>query len=99
MFEFELEEVLHAKRATICVKVEPPGNRRWRPVIAQFVFTSNRTMALGPAGRPSTATVMSGADDATSRPAGLGGHTPPLPTCLPRLRCLRRKWDAHAIAT
>jgi hypothetical protein len=43
MFEFELEEVLHAKRATICVKVEPPGNRRWRPVIAQFVFTSNRT--------------------------------------------------------
>ena len=37
MFEFELEEVLHAKRATICVKVEPPGNRRRRPVVAQFV--------------------------------------------------------------
>jgi hypothetical protein len=43
MFEFELEEVLGAKRATICVNVEPKGNRRRRPVVAQFVFTSNRT--------------------------------------------------------
>jgi hypothetical protein len=43
MFEFELEEVLHAKRATICANVEPPNNRGWRPVLAQLVFTSNRT--------------------------------------------------------
>jgi hypothetical protein len=43
MFEFELEEVLHAKRATICVNIEPKGNLRRHPVVAQLVFTSNRT--------------------------------------------------------
>jgi hypothetical protein len=43
MFEFELEEVLHAKRATICANVEPPNNRGRRPLLAQLVFTSNRT--------------------------------------------------------
>ena len=43
VYEFELDQVLEAKRATICVNVAPPGNRGWRPVVAQYVFTSDRT--------------------------------------------------------
>ena len=43
MFEFELDQVLEAKRATICVNVEPKGNRRRRPVVAKLVYTSDRT--------------------------------------------------------
>ncbi len=53
MFEFELEEVLHAKRATVCMSVEPPVNRGWRPVVAELVFTSNRTDGPWP-GRSTT---------------------------------------------
>lgn len=43
MFEFQLEEVLQAKRATICANVAGPNTRGWRPVLAQDVFTSSRT--------------------------------------------------------
>jgi hypothetical protein len=42
---------------------------------------------------------MSGADKATARLAGAIGHLaqPIPPTCLLRLRCLRRFWHDHAI--
>jgi hypothetical protein len=40
MFEFELEEIPQAKRATIRVNVEPPDNRGSRPVLTKSVFTS-----------------------------------------------------------
>ena len=43
MFEFQLEESLQAKRATICANVEAPDTRGWRPVRAQLLFTSDRT--------------------------------------------------------
>ena len=43
MFEFELDDVLTAKRATICANVAPPGSRGRRPVSAQLVFTSYST--------------------------------------------------------
>jgi hypothetical protein len=41
MFEFLLEEVLHAKRATIRVIIEPRDQRGWAPVRAVSVLTSN----------------------------------------------------------
>ena len=41
MFEFMLQEVLHAKRATIRVIIEPRDQRGWVPVRALSVPTSN----------------------------------------------------------
>ncbi len=41
MFEFLLEEVLRAKRATIRVTIGPRDQRGWAPVRALSVLTSN----------------------------------------------------------
>jgi hypothetical protein len=41
MFECELEEVLHARRATIRVIVQPRDARGWVRVVTQSVMTSN----------------------------------------------------------
>ena len=101
-FEFLLQEVLRAKRATIRVTIWPRDQRGWVTVRAVSVLTSTSTKGLGPANQPLGATTMSGADDATARPDRRCRAFAPSPIrlrCLRRLPCLRRKWHAHAMAT